>query len=48
MCECVDECVEFGIGDGPVDVSVALGQLTGEIVAAEEDLQGPSAADYRG
>src|SRR3954471_10847863 len=41
----IDEALEFGVGKGAVDVSVALGEVAADIIGAEQDFQRPTAAN---
>src|SRR5258707_19375 len=43
--EAVDEAVERGLGNGAVDIPVPLGQLSGEVLAPEQDLERPAPSD---
>ncbi len=43
--ERVDEVVQFRVGEGPVDVPVALGEVAVDIVGAQQDFQRTAAPD---
>src|SRR5258707_6527769 len=43
--EGIDEVDELLVGDCAVDVAVSLGELAVEVLAADEDLESPSATD---
>src|SRR5262245_65769104 len=46
--EPVDERAQLGCRQGPVDVAVPFGELGVEVLAAEDDLERPGAADEAG
>ena len=43
--EAINEGGEFRIGNGAVDVAVAFGEFSGEVIGADQDFERPAAAD---